>query len=223
MYVVETSVLPSSGNGSLSNYVLGDPRQTTYVSATSGKNASDFAEGVNIAGGANKRMTRYYPAAEDDDHNVFVAPAFRVASSFGASSSMDRNEAVFHCATYQEDGYPAGRWRLPTKAEIEYMVTLSQKGKIPELFTSTSDVKYGGYWCSGGAVFPLTDNSIAYKNITEASAMEVYSSSDKLIDTGVQWTRCVYDEWFWKDTVHEKANKETWTWGDEERSTVRKK
>ena len=224
MYIVETSVLPTGGGLSLSNYVLGDPRQTTSVSVTSGKSTTDFAQGADIAGGSNRRMANYYPAAEDEEHNVFIAPAFRIASSFGATGEMNRNTAVYHCATYQEDGYPAGRWRLPTRAEIEYMVTLSQKGKIPPLFSTESDVKYGGYWCSAGAVFPLDDGTLPYKNLQEATTMTVYSSSSgNSLGTGVQWTRCVYDEWFWSDTQHERADKLVWTWGDEARNTVSKR
>ena len=221
MYIVETSVLPSEG--ALSGYVLGDPRSNTPVSYTYGKTANDFAEGTDIATNSTRRMANYYAGEEDDDHNIFIAPSFRIASSFGTSSYMDRSTAVQRCATYQEDGYPAGRWRLPTQAEIEYMVTLSQKGKIPALFSAESDVRYGGYWCAGGAVFPLTNGTLEYKNLSEAQSMTVYnSSSGRTLGTGVHWARCVYDEWFWSDTVHERASITVWTWGDEERSTVQK-
>ena len=223
MYIFETSVLPADENSALKDYVLGDPRTKTSVNATSGLSNTDFQTGVDIAGGSNRRMANYYPAEEDEDHNVFIAPSFRIASSFGTSSYMNRNTAVQRCATYQEDGYPAGRWRLPTRAEIEYMVTLSQKGKIPALFSTESDVKYGGYWCSAGAVFPLDDGSLKYKTLSEASSMTVYRSgyNNQTLGTGVHWARCVYDEWYWSDTAHEKAaDKTVWTWGDEARNTV---
>lgn len=211
MYVVETSVLPTTG--ALSNYVLGDPRQTTSVSVTSGYSANSFATGVDIAGGANRRMANYYPAAEDDDHKYFVAPSFRVASSFGTSSAMSRDDAVYRCAVYQEDGYPAGRWRLPTEAEVYYMITLSQKGKIPTLFSPDEQVNNGGYWNANGAIFPLNGGSIETRTITEANN----------IHSGTHWARCVYDEWFWDDTTHEKAaDKTVWTWGDEALNTVSK-
>ena len=222
MYIVETSVLPASGV--LSSYVLGDPRQENAINTISGMT---FTSGKDIAGGANRTMSNYYPSAEDEDHSVFIAPSFRIASSFGTSSYMNRNTAVHRCATYQEDGYPAGRWRLPTRAEIVYMVTLSQKGKIPALFSPESAVKYGGYWCSSGAVFPLTDGSLEYRDLATAMSMTVYTVNnqgrDQELGTGVQWARCVYDEWFWSDTTHETATKTEWTWGDEARNTVRKK
>lgn len=208
MYIVETSVLPTEG--ALSDYVLGDPRQNTSVSVTSGKSANNFASGVDIAGGSNRSMANYYPAAEDDDHKVFVAPSFRIASSFGTSSSMVRNDAIYRCAVYQEDGYPAGRWRLPTEAEVFYMITLSQNGKIPTLFSAESQMSAGGYWSANGVVFPLTSGAVETCTISQASN---YNS-------GKHWTRCVYDEWFWSDTAHERASITVWTWGDEERSTV---
>lgn len=212
MYVIETSVLPTSGE--LSTYVLGDPRDTVSVSSLTGGTA---ASGVNIAGGANRSMANYYPAMRSEDYKIFVAPKFRIASSFGTTTAKSRDASIFHCATYQEDGYPAGRWRLPTYAEIYYMISLSQKGKIPELFTPDTDVANGGYWCAFGAIFPLNNNGVRtapFKTDSEANDLH----------NGTHWPRCVYDEWFWEDTVHEKAaDKTLFTWGDEARSTVRKK
>lgn len=216
MYVVETSVLPTDEGNALRDYVLGDPRQSSPISSISGvSNSVDgvsttLASGVNIAGGDNRTMANYYPAAEDDDHKYFVAPNFRVASSFGTSSAMKRADAVWRCAVYQEDGYPAGRWRLPTEAEIFYMITLSQKNKIPTLFTPDDSVDNGGYWSANGAVFPLNDGTIQTRTITQANNTH----------SGKHWARCVYDEWYWSDTQHEKADRETWTWGDEARNTV---
>ncbi len=136
---------------------------------------------------------------------------------------MSRADALHRCATYQEDGYPAGRWRLPTRAEIQYMVTLSQKGKIPTLFSAESSIDRGGYWCSAGAVFPLTDGSVEYRDLATASSMTIYNSYGRSIGTGVHWARCVYDEWYWSDTVHEKAaDKTVYTWGDEAKDDVSK-
>ena len=213
MYIVETSVLPTEG--ALSGYVLGDPRVSTPVSTVGSLTASRYyAAGVDIADTTSTRqMENYYPAAEDDDHKSFVAPSFRVASSFGTSNDMSRDSALLRCATYQEDGYPAGRWRLPTEAEVYYMITLSQKGKIPTLFSPDANVSAGGYWNANGAIFPLNGGSVETRTITQAQS----------IHNGRHWVRCVYDEWYWSDTVHEKApNKEVWTWGDEAKNTVHK-
>ena len=91
-----------------------------------------------------------------------------------------------------------------------YMITLSQNGKIPTLFSAESQMSAGGYWSANGVVFPLTSGAVETCTISQAGN---YNS-------GKHWTRCVYDEWFWSDTAHERASITVWTWGDEERSTV---
>ena len=100
-------------------------------------------------------------------------------------TSKDFQNALRRCASYQENGYPAGRWRLPTRAEIEFVMSLSNKGYIPALFDGTYfDGAGNGYTSSGGS----KDNY------------------------GV---RCVYDLWFWGDAAPltgTAAN--TFTWGD---------
>ena len=52
------------------------------------------------------------------------------------------------------------------------------------------------------------------------------SSADPSSNTGTsstRYVRCVYDEWYWEDTIHETVTKNTFTWGDEDRANVRKK
>ncbi len=56
-----------------------------------------------------------------------VSPAFMIASQLGAvnSASYDASTAAQHCHTYMEvaeNGYRFVGWRLPTKAEIAYIV-----------------------------------------------------------------------------------------------------
>ena len=58
---------------------------------------------------------------------------------------MSYSDAEKRCAAYQEDGYPAGRWRVPTKAEVKYIIQLSGWGVIPvlsEQFNSTDVLFY---------------------------------------------------------------------------------
>ena len=55
----------------------------------------------------------------------------------------------YRCAGYQEAGYPAGRWRVPTMAEINYIVQLSGWGVIPSLFSESSGGN-GGFGGFGG-------------------------------------------------------------------------
>ena len=65
-----------------------------------------------------------------------IAPVFKIASSWGVvtSGSINYVQAQKRCASYQENGYPAGRWRIPTEGEIEFIVSLSNMGYIPKLF-----------------------------------------------------------------------------------------
>ena len=201
MYVIETSILPT--DGILANYMLGDPRSQTTESI------ANTVTATHVKGGSTT-LQNYYPAGTSTDYDYFVAPKFRIASSFGASSSMDRTAGIKRCATYQEDGYPAGRWRLPTVAEITYMARLTKDGLIPRLLGQDS----GGstdYWCNSG-----------YVTVPDGTSSADPTSSTGT--TGSRYVRCVYDEWYWEDTTYEKApDKTVFTWGDQLRSEVRKK
>lgn len=64
-----------------------------------------------------------------------VSPAFMIASQLGAvsSSSYDATSAAQHCHTYMEvadNGYRFVGWRLPTKAEITYIVNYQMNDVI---------------------------------------------------------------------------------------------
>lgn len=104
----------------------------------------------------------------------FVSPGFMVASSYGAiSGPVHYGGALLRCATYQEDGYPAGRWRLPTEAELQFMVELQDKNIIPKIMAD-------GTWASSGRVYSGSSFGIP----TEGSG---------------HTCRCVYDTWYWGD------------------------
>ena len=112
-----------------------------------------------------------------------IAPEFLVTSAWGRCNpnSVSFDIAKKRCATYQEAGYPAGRWRLPTVAEISYIYTLQEKGVIDNLFNPGHD---GGYWSSEGY-------AVRYRNS---------HPSLRLNYTGTDPIRCVYDVWYWGDT-----------------------
>lgn len=122
-----------------SPYAIGDPRQSTPVRASS----LYISEKRDYQ---NKTLQYYYPTRGIEAANV-IAPAFKIASSWGkCDNNLDFERAKARCASYQENGYPAGRWRVPTEAEIAYVIGLSEAGKIPQLFND-------GYWCSSGTVY----------------------------------------------------------------------
>lgn len=131
-----------------SPYAIGDPRSSTSVSAES-LNISqkeDYTENT---------LKTYYPTRGREVANM-IAPAFKIASSWGKTLNISFARAKERCASYQENGYPAGRWRVPTEAEIAYVISLSEDKKIPKLFDE-------GYWCSSGTVYGSSDDAAAVR------------------------------------------------------------
>lgn len=165
------------------NYTIGDPRLWATQNVTTLDNlGADYMEAAEI----NEDM---------------IAPQFMVASSTGKSQPLSYKYAATRCAAYQENGFPAGRWRVPTKAEIMFLIQLSEKGKIPTLFTPDTDMSNGAYWCSSGVVYPLKNGNVKtveYRNFTDAASI-----------CANNWVRCVYDTWYWGEDPIE-AYKTTW-------------
>lgn len=159
-----------------------------YYKNTSNSSTASTIEGSPLTSdsdAATAIKNNYKPAADlaKSDYPSYtylpqVAPEFMVASSFSKGSSARYEIALLRCLSYQEDGYPAGRWRLPTEAEIEYCMDLQDKGAIPALFTKSTI----GYWASSG------------RKITSSGW------STELNKTGTNntsYVRCVYDTWYW--------------------------
>ena len=183
MYVVTVSSLPAG-----SSYVIGDPRKSTVDNLNYSFSSKTWLYG------SNHQLTYYYPTDTDGDRvNNMIAPSFRIASSYGVAYSYSYSNAQKRCASYQEDGYPAGRWRIPTKAEIEYMAMLAGDGKIPVLLSTYNNRNYTYYWGADG-------NNYSPDGTNPGESSSAY-------------IRCVYDEWYWKDT----CTKTTFTWGDKQR------
>ena len=133
---------------------------------------SYFQEGDALFGDSPRNLNYYYPTENSSRTANMLAPSCRVASKFGGLEygGVTQRSAEFKCATYQEDGYPAGRWRLPTQAEITFIADLTNTANFDVLFGSTY------YWSANGAVKPKQGLD---KNVKYALA------------------RCVYDSWYW--------------------------
>lgn len=193
MYVVETTVLPAD-----SKYILGDPRDFNF--SFTDNDMKEFVRALPIGAveGSEAKtertlsQTNYHPTLSDASVQEMISPKFRIASSYGVcSSNITYEEARKRCATYQEDGYPAGRWRIPTKAEVQFMIRLSDDDKIPQLFNIT-------YWCANGTVSQ------------QGTFTETTNGSTPV--------RCVYDEWYWEKSAYPRlseTNRSTFVWGDE--------
>ena len=120
-------------------------------------------------------------AAEDQD---LISPKFIVSSALNANMGIsDMTMAVKRGATYQEAGYPAGRWRLPTEAEVAYIVERQLDKSIPGLFATDSY-----YWVgSGRLVYINSSGGVSFHTYSNT-----YSSQQKSL-------RFVYDTWYWGD------------------------
>lgn len=203
MYIINVTSL-----GIDSEYVIGDPRtlftnnQLDNVNSSTGRlisnttNDSEDAEeyiwyssstawcskaNALYDGSQTRTLRYYYPTDESNSTENMVAPQFRMASSWGTvSGSINAVEARRRCATYQEMGCPAGRWRLPTFGEIRYIVELHEKGYIPSLFTA-------------GASYLSAQGWVYIPKATDSDQTLKVSQNP----SGNGTVRAVYDDWYW--------------------------
>lgn len=115
------------------------------------------------------------------DTKTIIAPQFFVSSGWNSSTSVTFANAQKRAATYQEAGYSAGRWRLPTEAEIMFITARQREGVIPVLFAMDSS---SNYWASSGRLYR---NGQFYNASTNAQG----------------YMRFVYDTWYWGTTAGE--------------------
>lgn len=183
-----------SGGGSNIPYLIADPR------VPSNYGAGDLVDYyIGAWNGANNNANRReWTQADASGIKVgnkstgnLIAPKIMISSRWGRIGNWGNTQggvetARKRCATYQEAGYPAGRWRLPTDAEIAFIANLQGSGFIDELFTST------GYSISStGGVYTVSGSNVTYSA------------------NGGNSCRCVYDLWYWgEDPV---ANVSTYT------------
>ena len=204
MFRISVSVLPAG-----SEYVLGDPRKdeidnldysfpSGYDSENPGEDEkkdkklparTGFSTAPALDRGGERSLSYYYPTDESDITRNMLAPSYRISSKFNGTEfagmgSLEKDGflkqyARYRCATYQEDGFPAGRWRLPTYAEIKFIAQLSATGAFATLFNKG---KY--YWSANGVV--LIGDEVTIQE----------SKNDAML-------RCVYDTWYWGDDQKE--------------------
>ncbi len=196
------------------SYIIGDPRSRVPMDFAdynmtnnwvkdhiSGGNRDENSANIynaNVGNGTGRRLQYYYPTSTDAESYRIIAPKFRMSSFYGGNS-MNCNEdgAVLRCASYQEDGYPAGRWRVPTTAEVQYVIGLQEKGIIVRIFY---------------------DDNYYYSATQQVNAHGIVRSNDDDSD-GKSSVRCVYDEWYWGSEKEATPNTNfaggyEFTWGD---------
>lgn len=203
------------GNLSLeSKYIIGDTREheinnfmSQTTTSTNERNLNSAWYSTNTMDNERRGLRYYYPTRSDMDYQYYIAPKILIASSYGVcGSSISYANAQKRCAGYQEMSRPAGRWRIPTFAEMEYMLKLSLNGYIPSLYNSGST-----YWCAQGRI------------TTTLNSQGELNDPNTNLNNNTAFVRCVYDEWYWgNDTIPGTgtgaANRKTYpfTWGDRE-------
>jgi len=151
-------------SGDNRSYAIGDPRvNLSEASAPAGLHNYNTSVTLN----------QYRKTRTGDEASDMIAPVYKVASSYGKTTYMSFAQAEKRCAAYQENGYPAGRWRVPTEAEIWFIANRSNAGVFPTLFD-------GRYWASSGRYYDSSANSFG-------------------TGTAERAVRCVYDVWYWGD------------------------
>ena len=190
-----------------SEYIIGDPRVRSSNklgvpddNTTVKQNADGWIKATDVNGNV-RNLEYYYPTDTEANSYQVIAPKFRIASKLGGFSKGDVEGAALRCASYQEHGFPAGRWRLPTTAEVLYIIELQRLGKIQKLFYGNST-----YFSATDRV--TTDNNNNY-------------TLEKGVGTAQASVRCVYDEWFWgsereaiKNSSYDDSGGYQFTWGD---------
>jgi hypothetical protein len=113
---------------SFSDVTIGDPRsKISYPITRQGMTWSR-----DDLGDAPNYIDNYLVA--DPAKKTVVAPRFMFPSGRLGSNRANNDvntggswrAAAEHCAAYQEGGYPAGRWRLPTEAEVAFCRQLQE-------------------------------------------------------------------------------------------------
>lgn len=166
-----------------------------------GGTRTGFNSADALYGESPRPLQWYYPTERSTRTENMVAPSYRISSKFSGiefSPDLTQPYAEYRCAAFQEDGFPAGRWRLPTRAEVGFIAQLSAMGFFEFLFNDG-----GTYWSANGAI------RIKGKTVEDSNA------SNALL-------RCVYDSWYWDqidglegDPRHNPRDK--FVWGDKER------
>ena len=185
MYRINVTVLPDG-----SEFIIGDPRNAKVDNL---RPADDYFHTAPAIEGGSRSLQYYYPTEESSRTIDMIAPAYRISTKLSGIEygGITLQKAKERCASFQENGFPAGRWRLPTRGEIRFISQLSTLGFFEWQFG-------GDYWSANGAV-----------NVDKGTGVIKDSA------VSVALLRCVYDSWYWGD--EQLDNLEQFTWGDAER------
>ncbi len=177
-----------SSNGEETEYRIGDPRVPAGSSAANGGYGDSWSLDNYMYNNNGTESTTAWSSPDDilicsmkeADRNL-IAPRFLISSALNANYGLTWEQAVKRGATYQEVGYPAGRWRLPTEAEMAFIVARQLDGSIPGLYATNTQ-----YWAGSGRL--MSTNTSGDNSFSDPSSGVTESC------------RYVYDLWYWGDT-----------------------
>lgn len=178
------------------HYRIGDPRLKAsefYTGANSWDTVTNFYKYLYYSGTTESFASWSSPGdilicSQNEVDRSIIAPKLLVSSALNANSGLTFDTAVKRGATYQEGGYPAGRWRLPSEAEIAFIVARQRDGVIPNLYATDTY-----YWAGSGRLVYVPANS--------STPISFYSESEGQSLSGDTTFSCrfVYDLWYWGD------------------------
>lgn len=180
IFKMNVTVLPPR-----SEFVIGDPRTDEIDNLD-----KSFHTAPSLYGANPRTLQWYYPTENSERTYNMMAPSYRIASKCGGVEfdGITYEQALWRCASFQEDGFPAGRWRLPSRGEISFIAQLSANKAFTFLFGEG-----GVYWSANGAIKVLVGG---IQDVSDTRAL----------------ARCVYDSWYWGDT--QQDDRSQFVWGD---------
>jgi len=196
LITITASSFASFAGTDFSDWRIGDPRvllSSLYEQGTTYFTVNGTNWNQSDLGTASAYIDNYMIASPTSKANI-VAPKFMLASGYGANTNKGPWKSnAERCAAYQEAGYPAGRWRMPTEAELLFCRQLQQLGYLSSDGTERTPFQSSNYyWASSGRGF-------------QGGSFYSYTSHN---DNSV---RCVYDLWYWGDNPLDNDGNETTT------------
>lgn len=178
------------------HYRIGDPRvkaSTVYTGSESWDIVTNFYKYLYYSGSTESYAAWSNPGdilitSQAESDRDIIAPKLLVSSALNANSGLLFDTAIKRGATYQEAGYAAGRWRIPSEAEIAFIVARQRDGVIPALYATDTY-----YWAGSGR--------LVYVPTSSSTPISFYSYADACTLSGDTTfsVRYVYDLWYWGD------------------------
>ncbi len=196
-YTIPRDVSVTGSGSTTDNYIIADPREMGGFN-----DLEPYWTGPYNNGQTNQWNDSDVASIKVGNTTIpnFIAPKVLVSSRWGRMGNWnphnydeDYETAKKRCATYQEKGYPAGRWRLPTEAEILFVINMQKNGFIRDLYTTGWSIS------ASGSAFRVTANNTDIYYVKDVKNLRQLGTNAYGGNGHVPSCRCVYDLWYWGD------------------------